>query len=67
MNSSWFIYYTVVQEAALIFLLTCYMWQQEPSETSSRLCVLCIRGVNTCSVCLTAVFVCLYVRVRVHL
>lgn len=52
-----FISYTGVQVAALIFPLTCYMWQQEPSQISNRLCVLCFRGINTCSVCLTAVFV----------
>ena len=52
-----FISYTGVQVAALIFPLTCYMWQQEPSQISDRLCVLCFRRINTCSVCLTAVFV----------
>lgn len=48
---------------ALISHLTCYMWQQGPCETSNRLCVLCIRGLNTCSVSLTAVFVCVNVHV----
>lgn len=53
-----FISYAVVQEAvALIFLLTCYIWQQESSEMRSRLCGLCIEGRTHAAVCWTAVFV----------